>query len=52
MEDDLPIMTPDTALTEALGALVKHEADRLPIVGPDRKLLGEITKSDVLLALG
>jgi CIC family chloride channel protein len=52
MEDDLPTMTPDTALTEALGALVKHEADRLPIVGPDRKLLGEITKSDALLALG
>ena len=51
MEDDLPTVTPDTALTEALEALVKHEADRLPIVDPNRKLVGEITKSDVLLAL-
>jgi len=52
MEDDLPTMTPYTALSEALDALVKHEADRLPIVDPNRKLLGEITKSDLLLALG
>ena len=51
MEDDLPTVRPETALTEALHLLIKHEADRLPVVGPRRKLLGEITKHDALLAL-
>ena len=51
MEDDLPTVRPETALTEALHLLLKHEADRLPVVGSRRKLLGEITKHDALLAL-
>ena len=52
MGDDPPTVTPDTALTVAIEALVKHNADRLPIVDPNRELLGEITNSDYLLALG
>jgi len=51
MEDDIPPITPDTPLTEALTALVRHETDRLPIVDGDRQLLGEIAKNDILLAL-
>lgn len=51
MEDDIPPITPDTPLTEALTALVMHETDRLPIVDGNRRLLGEIAKNDILLAL-
>lgn len=51
MEDDIPPITPDTTLTEALTALVRHETDRLPIVDGDHQLLGEIAKNDILLAL-
>ena len=51
MEDDIPAITPETPLTQALGLLVRHECDRLPIVDADRVLLGEITRNDILLAL-
>jgi len=51
MEDDIPMVTPDTALTDALAIFGKTSTERLPVVGADRKLLGEITKTDVLLTL-
>lgn len=51
MEDDIPAITPETPLTQALGLLVRHECDRLPIVDAERVLLGEITRNDILLAL-
>ena len=52
MEDDLPVLSPDCALTDALSVFAGQEADRLPVVGSDRRLLGEISKTDLLLMLG
>ncbi len=51
MEEDLPSVTPRAALTEALTLLIEHESDRLPVVDEQGHLCGEITKSDLLLAL-
>ena len=52
MEDDLPVLSPDCALTDALSAFAGLEADRLPVVAANRQLLGEISKTDLLLTLG
>lgn len=52
MEDDVPAVSPDDPLTEALAAFSRTDADRLPVVDEHRRLVGEITKTDLLLALG
>lgn len=52
MEDDVPAVSPDDPLTEALAAFSRTDADRLPVVDGQRRLLGEVTKTDLLLALG
>ena len=51
MDDDLPVVTPDTALTVALSALINRNADCLPVVDASGKLVGEISKNDILLVL-
>lgn len=51
MDDDLPVIKPGASLTEALAELVRTGADCLPVVETDGRLLGEITRSDILLTL-
>jgi CIC family chloride channel protein len=51
MENDLPTLNADAPLTDALAAFAVSEAERLPVIGPNRKLVGEISKTDVLLSL-
>jgi len=51
MENDIPPIYPDAALTDAFSAFTRTEAERLPVISADGKLLGEITKNSVLLAL-
>jgi CIC family chloride channel protein len=51
MEDDVPTVYQDTALTDVLAIFAKSDTDRLPIVDANRSLLGDITKTDLLLTL-
>jgi len=51
MENDIPTISPDAALTDAFSAFTRTEAERLPVINADGKLLGEITKNNVLLSL-
>ena len=47
------LITPESSLTEALECFVRHEGERLPVLsgGPAGKLVGSISKTDVILAL-
>ncbi|MEI6542405.1 MAG: ClcB-like voltage-gated chloride channel protein [Methylococcales bacterium] len=51
MEDDVPTVNSDAALTDVLVAFAKTTADRLPVVDGNRMLMGEISKTDILLTL-
>jgi CIC family chloride channel protein len=49
--EDFPRVGPHQSLGEALAAFVGLTAERLPVVGADGRLLGSLSKSDLLLAL-
>lgn len=51
LRDDFPCVAPDASLSDALGLFLNFEAERLPVVGADGKLLGSLAKGDLLLAL-
>lgn len=52
MHEDFPTIAPDATLVEALEKFAHHDGERLPVVtGPEHKLIGSISKSDLLLAL-
>ncbi|MDQ2918595.1 MAG: chloride channel protein, partial [Verrucomicrobiota bacterium] len=52
VHDWFPFLTPDATLTEALDRFSEHEGERLPVVSAgDKRLLGSIAKTDVILAL-
>lgn len=40
MTSDPIVGTPDTTMTEAFQTMLRHKIGKLPIVGPDRRLLG------------
>jgi len=44
---------PEASLTEAMERFIHHDGERLPVVSNsgDRRLLGSISKTDVILAL-
>ncbi len=48
-----PVVRPDAALAEALESFVHHDGERLPVVNrpADHRLIGSISKTDVILAL-
>ncbi|HEY2139200.1 MAG TPA: ClcB-like voltage-gated chloride channel protein [Chthoniobacterales bacterium] len=48
-----PVVRPEASLEEAMKTFVDHEGERLPIVSnsSDRRLIGSIAKTDVILAL-
>ena len=49
--EDFPRVGPHQSLGEALAAFVGLTAERLPVVGADGRLLGSLSKSDLLLAM-
>lgn len=51
MREDFPRVTPETSLSEALGKFLLVEAQRLPVADADGRLLGSVSKNDLLLAL-
>jgi chloride channel protein, CIC family len=47
-----PVARPDAALAEAMESFLDHDGERLPVVNrSDSRLLGSVSKTDVILAL-
>jgi CIC family chloride channel protein len=52
VREDFPRTAPEEALSGALGKFLAHEGvQRLPVVGADGRLLGSLSKNDLMLAL-
>ncbi len=52
VREDFPKVHPDQALSEALGKfMISSDVQRLPVVAADNRLLGSISKNDLMLAL-
>ncbi len=52
MREDFPRIGPDQSLSDALGGFLGQPLERLPVIDPGTgKLLGSLSKSDLLLAL-
>ncbi len=51
LREEFPRVGPESTLSEALGRFLNFEAERLPVVDPNGKLLGSLSKGDLLLAL-
>lgn len=49
--DDFPTVADDVTLAEALDKFLHHDGERLPVVGRDSRLVGSISKTDIILAL-
>jgi len=51
LREEFPRVGPESTLSEALGRFLNFEAERLPVVDPSGKLIGSLSKGDLLLAL-
>jgi len=52
LREDFPTVTPNTPLTQALETFAHYDGERLPVLQEaDHKLLGRISKSDLILAI-
>ena len=53
MHDDVPVLTSDGPLKESLEIFGHHDGERLPVIDNphDRRLVGSLAKTDVLLTL-
>lgn len=51
LREEFPRVLPEATLSEALGKFLNFEAERLPVVDAEGKLLGSLSKGDLLLAL-
>ncbi len=53
LRESFPVVRPDASLNEALEGFSHHDGERLPVVSTtsERRLLGSISKTDVILAL-
>jgi CIC family chloride channel protein len=52
LREDFPTVTPNVPLTQALDYFAHHDGERLPVIEEvDRKLIGSISKSDLMLAI-
>jgi len=51
MERKVHYVTPETDIYEALNLLVKKDISRLPVVDENKKVIGIVTRSDLLKAL-
>jgi len=50
MRETFPSVTPDDVLTTVFERFAHHDGERLPVLGPDRMLVGSVAKADALLA--
>jgi len=50
MSGDPVTVSPETSLADTEALLEKHDFNALPVTGPDRELLGMVTKLDLLRA--
>ncbi len=48
---DFPTLAPDMNLSEAVMVFARHRGERLPVVEPAGRLLGSVTKTDVLFLM-
>ena len=53
MHDDISVLTSDASLKESLEVFARHDGERLPVIDNphDRRLVGSLAKTDVLLTL-
>jgi len=51
MREDLPSLSPEQTMDEALGAFSKTDSERLPVVDPHGHWVGALAKTDVLMFL-
>jgi CIC family chloride channel protein len=53
MHDDIPVLTGSASLKECLEIFSRHDGERLPVLdnAQDRRLIGALAKTDVLLTL-
>ncbi len=52
LREDFPTVTPNVPLRQALEYFAHHDGERLPVLDEgDRKLMGSISKSDLILAI-
>jgi len=53
MRDDIPVLTSNGSLKESLEVFALHDGERLPVIDnpQDRRLVGSLAKTDVLLTL-
>ncbi len=51
LREEFPRVGPESTLSDALGRFLNFEAERLPVVDSSGKLLGSLSKGDLLLAL-
>ncbi len=51
MERKVHYVTPNTDIFDALSLLVKKEVSRLPVVDEDKRVVGIVTRSDLLKAI-
>ncbi len=48
MSTDVPTVSPSTPVDEVLHIMVESKSSLLPVVGPDREVLGVITEHDLM----
>jgi chloride channel protein, CIC family len=53
MHEDISVLTSDASLKESLEVFARHDGERLPVLDNphDRRLIGSLAKTDVLLTL-
>ena len=53
MHEDIPVLASDASLKESLEVFARHDGERLPVLDNtrDRRLMGALAKTDVLLTL-
>jgi CIC family chloride channel protein len=54
LKEEFPTVTPETSLRETLEKFSTHAFERMPVIESerDRRLIGSISKTDLLLTLG
>jgi CIC family chloride channel protein len=53
LHDNIPVLSSDASLKESLEVFARHDGERLPVIDNirDRRLVGSLAKTDVLLTL-
>jgi CIC family chloride channel protein len=51
MREKFPTITPSASLAKAVSKFAHLEGDRIPVLGPKTRLIGSISKTDLILAL-